>query len=215
MRIEAEQVAVDGPRGPLLAPTSLRVSPGQVALVRGEPGSGHTALGLALTGRLRPSGGSVTLDGRSHPGALRAVSALVDAPGVTEPDGSLRLADVVAEELALAGGRAGRRRVTAWLSERDADRHTRERLDDVPAAVRIRILTELAANRAPGRLLVLHTPDRHTGNTESWWPLALRHAERGHAVVVLSSTSSARLLAVRAARLGQLEQPEPHTVGAP
>ncbi|HET9139750.1 ABC transporter ATP-binding protein [Actinophytocola sp.] len=215
MRIEAERVAVDGPRGPLLPATSLGVSPGQVALVRGEPGSGHTALGLALTGRLRPSAGTVTVGGRTDAGALRALSALVDAPGVTEPDGNLRLADVVAEELALAGGRASRRRARAWLTDRRADRHARDRLDDLPPAMRIRLLTELAAARPGNRLLVLHSPDRHTGNTEAWWPLALRHAERGHAVVVLSSTSSARLLAVRPARLGQLEQPAPLTVGEP
>src|SRR5436190_17270659 len=162
MRVRAEQVAVRAAYGPLLAPTSLTVEPGQVALVRGEPGAGHTEFGLALTGRMRPSSGQVVVDDAPNAALLRRVGALVDAPGVTEPDAGRTLADVVGEELALSGRRAGRRQVSTWLAEREADEYARARLDALPAALRIRLLTELAA--ADADLLVLDRPDRHTAN---------------------------------------------------
>jgi ABC-type multidrug transport system ATPase subunit len=211
MRVRAEQVAVAGPHGPLLRPTSLTVATGQLALVRGEPGAGHTAFGLALTGRMNPTAGLVTVDGQPDPARLRERSALVDAPGITAPEGNLTLAEVVAEELALLGRPARRRHALEWLAGQNADSYARDRIDTLPPMVRIGVLTELAA-RPDTRLLVLDTPDRHTGNTQAWWPLALRHAARGRAVAVLCSTSSARLLPVRAAQLGQLTQPAPLTI---
>ncbi|MFL6140946.1 MAG: ATP-binding cassette domain-containing protein [Labedaea sp.] len=210
MRVRAEQVAVRGAHGPLLAPTSLTVEPGQVALVRGEPGAGHTEFGLALTGRMRPSSGRIMIDDRPDPARLRRVGALVDAPGVTEPDAARTLADVVGEELVLSGRRAGRRQVSAWLAAHGAGGQARDRMDTLPAALRIRLLTELAAD---ADLLVLDRPDRHTANPQAWWPLALRQAQRGQAVVVLASTGAARLLPVPAAHLGRNEQPDPFTVG--
>ena len=211
MRIRAEQVAVQGAHGPLLHPTSLTIAPGQLALVRGEPHAGHTAFGLAITGRLNPTAGLVTVDGRADAETLRTRSALVDADGITAPEGSLRLADVVAEELALLGRPARRRDALGWLARHRAESYAGQRIDALPPGVRIGLLTELAA-RDDVRLLVLDTPDRHTGNTQAWWPLALRQAERGHAVVVLCATSAARLLPLQAAQLGQTEQPAPLTV---
>ena len=71
----AEGLAVDGTHGVLLAPTSLRAVPGSVLLVAGTPGSGHTALALALAGRMRPDHGTVTLDGDDDPRRLRRAVA--------------------------------------------------------------------------------------------------------------------------------------------
>jgi ABC-type uncharacterized transport system ATPase component len=211
MRVRAEQVAVAGPHGPLLRPTSLTIGAGQLAVVRGEPGAGHTAFGLTLTGRMNPASGVVTVDGQADPARLRERSALVDAHGISAPEDNLTLAAAVAEELAVTGRPARRRDVRAWLAAHGVEQHAKDRIDALPANVRIGVLTELAA-RPDTRLLVLDTPDRHTGNPQAWWPLALRHAERGRAVAVLCATSSARLLPVQAARLGQLNQPAPLTV---
>ncbi|WP_156756224.1 ABC transporter ATP-binding protein [Actinokineospora pegani] len=203
MRVRADGVAVDGAHGPLLAATSLAVGPGQLALVAGPPGAGHTAFGLALTGRMALSAGSV------EPGAaaLRAGSALVDAPGVSEPEGALRAADVVAEEMALGGGRARRRDVAALLDEHGVDGAAR--FENVSPAARTALLTALAARRRGVRLLVLHTPDRHAADHGDWWPTALRHARAGLAVVVLCGATAARALPLEPARLGSVEQPGP------
>ena len=214
MEVRAERVAVRGAHGPLLEPTSLAIEAGQLSLVRGEPGGGHTEFGLALTGRLRPSTGQTTVDGRVDLARLREISALVDAPGITEPEPNLTLTEMVAEELALHRRRASRASVRNWLEQHGVGEHARSRVEALPARVRTAVLTALAAERPGVELLVLDTPDRHTANTQAWWPLALRQAERGRSVVVLCSTASARLLPIPAARLGQDEQPEALTVRA-
>ncbi|GMA87137.1 hypothetical protein GCM10025868_23870 [Angustibacter aerolatus] len=66
-------------------------------------------------------------------------------PGVTEPDDVLPLGTVIGEGLAVAGRPAGRRAVREWLADRDAEALRGTRLDQVPAALRTRVLTE------PGR----------------------------------------------------------------
>jgi ABC-type uncharacterized transport system ATPase component len=207
VEIQASQVGVAGPHGPLLRPTSLRVTPGVPTLVAGEPGTGHTALALALAGQLRPDSGQVLLDGAPDAAGLRRLVAVVDAPQVTEPDDGVALAAVVAEELALAGVPAGRAAVASWLAARDAAGYAASRLRTVPAGVRTRLLTDLAAARPGIRALVLDCPDRHTDDARSWWELATAHAGRGLAVVVLGTYSSARLLDAPHHRLGHDNTP--------
>ena len=212
MEIRAERVGVNGPHGPLLPPTSLRVRDGRITLVTGEPGPGHTTLALALAGRIRPSLGSVTLDGAAGLAALREHVALVDAPDVNEPEDGLKLADAIAEELANAGLPANRKAVHHWLRKQDAVDHAGERVEHVPAEVRTRLLAEVAGSRPGTRALMIVTPDRHTSDPAAWWPEAVRQAERGLAVAVLCSPASANALAVPAARLGYDDQPEPTSV---
>ncbi len=215
MEIYARHVGVTGSHGPLLRPTSLRIRPGDLALVAGEPGRGHTALALTLAGQLRPDTGEVLVDGRPDRAALLRRVAVVDAPQVTEPDDGLPLAAVIAEELALTGAASGRRAVSGWLAARDGAQYARDRVQTLPPAVRTRLLVELAAARPGIEVLILDCPDRHTDDVRSWWDLARAHAERGIAVVVLCNNSSAQLLGVPAARLGQHEQPSSLTPAAP
>lgn len=208
MRVTAERVGVRGAQTSLLEPTSLRVETGQLALVCGD--GGHTALGLALAGRLRPSTGAVHVEGLS-PAVLPKRAALVDSPGVSEPDDALPLRNVVAEELGNAGEPSGRHAVAGWLRERHAAEHATTRMDALPAAIRTGLLAELAAGRPGLELLILDRPDRHIADTTAWWPLAQRLAER-LAVVVLCAPNTAALLPIDPARIGQAEQPEPLSV---
>jgi ATPase subunit of ABC transporter with duplicated ATPase domains len=208
VEIRAERVGVDGPHGPLLQPTSLSVRAGELALVTGEPGHGHTTLALALAGRIRPSHGAVTVDGRADAAALRKQVALVDAPDVNEPEDGLKLADAISEELAYPGRKA----VRQWLDERAASEYASERVENVPAEVRTRLLVEAAASRPGITALMIAKPDRHTSDPSSWWPLAVRQAERGLAVVVLCEPPAAQALPISPARFGQDDQPSPLTV---
>jgi ABC-type Mn2+/Zn2+ transport system ATPase subunit len=197
--IIADDVEVVGTHGPLLGATSLRVRDGQVLLVAGDPGSGRTALALALAGRLRPTRGTV------HGGSsreLRRRVAIVDAPGITEPEGSVPVRDVVSEGLSLAGRGAGRAKVRAWLSERDLAQRASQRFEHLPGATRTRVLLDLACESRTTEALILDCPDRHGGDPLGWYSLAAREAERGHAVAVLCSPHSAEKLGVAYARVG-------------
>lgn len=208
MEIHVQSVGIDGAHGPLLEPTSLRVRTGELALVAGEPGTGHTAFALALGGRFKPSVGQVLLDGKADDDGLRRLVAIVDAPDVSAPEEALTLSAVIGEELAFAKQPAGHKAVADWLLAHDARDHARTRFESVPAEVRTRLLVEVASQRPGIEVLVLVLPDRHGAGPHTWWNTAAKAAERGPAVVVLCSETSARLLDVPAARLGDRQQPE-------
>ena len=212
MEIIAESVEVTGPHGPLLQPTSLRVRDGQLLLVTGDPDSGRTALALTLSGRLRPSRGTVRRDGSTDANALRRTVAIVDAPQITEPEGSVPVTDVVAEGLSFARRRSGRRAVRAWLAEHHLDQFSAERFEHLPSTARTELLVELAAAGRDVETLILDCPDRHGGDPLGWYSLAARHAERGLAVVVLCAPYSAEKLGVSHSRVGPANSSQQSTM---
>jgi ABC-type transport system involved in cytochrome c biogenesis ATPase subunit len=195
-----------GAHGILLPPTSLTAEDGCLTLVHGEPGVGVTALALALAGRVKPTTGTVTTDAGSE---LRDLVAVVDAPGVSEPDEALTLRVVAGEELALAHRPAGKEDVARWLAAHDAAPFANSRFENLEPALRTRLLAALAAERTGIRVLVLDAPDRHTSEVESWAAVAREHAERGLAVVVLAATTPISALPYPPARIGSADQPEP------
>lgn len=204
MEIALHDVQVDGRREPLLETVGLTWSDGECVLVAGEPGHGHTALALVATGRLAPSAGEVRLlgagdadlAGPSAAAALREVTAVVDVPGVSEPDDALTIADVVAEGLVLAGRRSRPSDVTRWLAAHALGADRGRRLDQVPGVVRTAVLAALAAEREGVRFLVLTLPDRHGGEPAGWWEVARTLAGSGLGVLVQCTRSSARDLGV-------------------
>jgi hypothetical protein len=152
---------------------------------------------------MKPTAGVVTVDDTADDTTLRGLTAVVDAPGVSEPEDALPLRIVVGEELALGRQPAGKRDVAAWLAAHDAAGLAGVRFENLGPTVRTRLLTELAAGRTGVRMLVLDTPDRHTSDVESWSALAREHAERGLAVVVLTATTPLASLPGTPARLGE------------
>jgi hypothetical protein len=189
--LRAVGIRVDARPVPLLEPTTLAVRSGERLLVAGEPGHGHTALALALAGRLKVDAGSVELDGERGGRRLRRAVALVDVPGVSEPDAVLPLRTVVAEELAMAGRSTRRGAVQAFLDERGIGHLAHAQLEAVPADVRTPLLTEIAASRPGVLALVLTVPDRFGGDPRSWWELAGEFAAAGYAVVVTCTDAGA------------------------
>ncbi len=197
LRLALRHVHVDGRRGALLDLRDLTLATGECLLLAGEPGQGNSALALVATGRLRPTRGTVTLTGADGPvhgaqAALRAASAVVDLPGVSEPDDVLTVRTVVAEGLALARRRADPWAVRRWLHEHQLWEHRERRIDDVYGPARTALLTSLAAESPHVRFLVLTLPDRHGGEAAGWWAVARTFAGRGYGVLVLASRSSAR-----------------------
>ncbi|WP_454041025.1 hypothetical protein [Cellulosimicrobium sp. Marseille-Q8652] len=202
MQITLTGVRVDGRREPMLEPLDLEWRTGEAVLVAGEPGHGHTALALVATGRLAPDAGTVTLHDpavahrETSAARLRAASAVVDVPGISEPDDALTVAAVVAEGLALSGRRSLPTDVTRWLAEHSLTTDRGRRIDQVPGVVRTALLAALAAEREGVRFLVLTLPDRHGGEPSGWWEVARTLAASGLGVLVQCSRSSARDLGV-------------------
>jgi energy-coupling factor transporter ATP-binding protein EcfA2 len=199
VEIHASRAGVNGGHGPLLRPTSLTVQPGELTLVAGDPGTGHTALGLLLSGRIKPSTGTVSPDAKT----LRKQVVLIDAPDVNEPEDALTLAAVVGEELAMNGMRSGKKAVHDWLVEHAADEHAAKRFEHVPAQTRCAVLLELASERPGVTALVLDCPDRYHPNPHEWFALARNYVTPERSVVALCSNSSAHILDIPHARLGE------------
>lgn len=209
--------AVGVRRGPrwLLAPTSVTVVPGEVRVVAGDPGHGHTALALALAGRLSVDAGRVSLGRSERPKVLQRAVALVDVAGVSEPDDANRVTTVLGEELAMAGQRAGRRRVRRWLAEHQLSGLVGRRMEDVSVADRVTLLARTAALRPGVRFLVLTLPESHGGDVDDWLPTLSGLAADGLGVLVTTSAGVARHLDLPTVALGNADEPAPAPERAP
>ncbi|MFD1859708.1 hypothetical protein [Aeromicrobium camelliae] len=194
MQLEAIAISVEGPHATVLRPTDLQARSGDVCVVEGPPGAGHTALSLVLGGRLRPDGGKVLVDGARAAQTLRESVALVDVPDVSEPDEVLKLSTIVAEELAMAGRPAGQRAVRTWLDRHDADAWHGTRMEEVPGAVRVMMLAELAALRPGTEALVICCPDRYGTSADDAYAVAERLAQRHLIVILQLMATTARVL---------------------
>jgi hypothetical protein len=197
VQIAMDDVQVEGRRAPMLEATTLTLASGECVLLAGEPGHGHTALALVATGRLAPFTGTVTLvgdDGATTTATadLRRVTAVVDVPGISEPDEALTVGDVVAEELSLAGQRSLPGHAKRWLDAHDLLDRRGDRVDELHGTLRTALLTSLASERADVRFLVLTLPDRHGGEPSGWWAVAESLAALGYGVLVQCTRSSAR-----------------------
>jgi energy-coupling factor transporter ATP-binding protein EcfA2 len=208
MELEANGISVRGPHAPMLDATSLTVGDHQLVLLAGYPGPGHVPASLALSGRLKTDTGQVWLDGKADAALLRRSVAVVDAPGITEPDDALPVQTVVGEELAMSGRKAGRKAVLAWLDEHAAAEHVGKRFEHLPVAARTRLLAELTVARPDVKVVILTMPDRHGGDPQDWYGVGRDLAARGYGVIITCADTSARLLGVPAAQLGA-QQPEP------
>jgi hypothetical protein len=166
-----QQLHVKGWRDDLLPPTSLRASRGGLLLVAADRQDQRTALALAISGRMKPSGGHITWAGSSRTSTLRLSSALVDSPGVNEPEQHLSVRDLVTEDLALVPRRyRGALLSKPWLKvnrfEDLADLWT----EQLPAGKRMELLTALALANPHTDLLVVDSPDRHSASAADWLP---------------------------------------------
>jgi ABC-type taurine transport system ATPase subunit len=178
----------------MLAPTTVEVTAGELVIVHGDPGHGHTSLALALAGRLVPDEGSVTLDGRADPKALQAAVAMVDVPGVSAPDDVNLLRTILGEELAMARRPHRRNDVRRWLDEHRLGEHVDDLMENLPTGARVAALAEVAAERPGVQFLVLTLPENHGGVPEDWLPGLTGLTNEGIGVLVTTSNGVARHL---------------------
>ena len=165
------QLSVTGRRDDLLPPTSLEAARGGLLLVEGVRQDQRTALALALSGRMKPSAGTVGWDGSARIKDLRQASSVVDSPGVNEPEQHLSVRDLVTEDLALVPRRhRGAARSTPWLRLNGFEDIAGLWTEQLPAGRRIELLTALALANPDTGLLVVDSPDRHSGDPADWLP---------------------------------------------
>ena len=166
-----QQLSVDGRRDSLLPATSLQSGRGGLLLVTGARQDQRTALALTVSGRMTPSGGTAEWDGSAKTKQLRAASAVVDSPGVNEPEPHLSVRDLVTEDLALVPRRyRGTLLSKPWLKVNRFEDIAGLWVEQLAAARRIELLTALALANPNTDLLVLDSPDRHSGNPADWLP---------------------------------------------
>ncbi|WP_293695537.1 hypothetical protein [uncultured Agrococcus sp.] len=195
MRIELSEVS----KGESLPSISAAFSSGTATRVAVETEQRPTLLGLIATGRMLPDSGSVTIDGASDRRLLRNAVALVDAPGVSDPDPDVTLGGLISEELMFAGGNSTHVAARMWARNMHVREDTNTPLAALAPEERVRVLLELAAMREQRRGkkvsgLVLVSPDRHGGDPEKWWRIAKLMARRGLAILVITGRAADRLL---------------------
>ncbi|MEJ1194373.1 ABC transporter ATP-binding protein [Pseudarthrobacter sp. CCNWLW207] len=169
--LSVQHLHAKGRRDDLLPPTSLQTGRGELLLVSADRQDHRTALALTLSGRMKPTEGRISWDGESGIKRRRLASALVDSPGVNEPEQHLSVRDLVTEDLALIPRRYRGALVSKpWLKvnrfEDIADLWT----EQLAPERRVELLTALALANPHTDLLVVDSPDRHTANSSEWLP---------------------------------------------
>jgi len=188
----AQQLHVRGRRDPLLPATSLEARRGELVLVPAERQDHRTALALVLTGRMKPSGGVVSWDGTRGTRPVRLASALVDAPGVNEPEQHLSVRDLVTEDLALIPRRyRGALRSNPWLKVNSFEDIADQWIEQLDPLRRLELLTALALANPHTDLLVVDSPDRHSGDPANWLPrLHQLASDAGRPLAVIATVAA-------------------------
>lgn len=190
--LSVQQLQIDGRRDDLLPPTSLEVRRGELLLVSGDGQDQRTALALALSGRMKPSNGFLSWDNSAKTRKVRAASALIDAPGVNEPEQHLSVRDLVTEDLSLIPRRyRGALLSKPWLKVNRFEDIAELWIEQLPADRRLELLTALALADPALDLLVLDSPDRHSANPADWLPRLEQLAyDAGRPLAVVAVVSS-------------------------
>lgn len=190
--LSAQQLHINGRRTDLLPPTSLEAKRGELLLVSGEGQEQRTALALALSGRMKPGGGALSWDNQSKTRKIRLASALVDSPGVNEPEQHLSVRDLVTEDLSLIPRKyRGALLSKPWLKVNRFEDIAGLWIEQLPAGRRLELLTALALADPAVDLLVVDSPDRHSADPAVWLPrLQALASDAGRPLAVVATVSA-------------------------
>lgn len=98
--IEANGIEVRASWGRIFGPTDLTVRQGGVTVLVGSGGRGRTALLLTLSGRMKPSSGTLTAFGKTDNAQhLFSNAVIADIDEVDGIEQTIRVSDVVTEQL--------------------------------------------------------------------------------------------------------------------
>lgn len=170
--LTTNQLHIDGRRHTLLPATTVEAQRAQVLLIQADGQERRTALALALTGRMKPTTGSVTLGHDDALSSLRRRSAIVDAPDVNAPEHHLSVRSLTSEDLALVPLKfRDRTRPTEWLVKHGFRDILEKWVEELEPARLLHLQLELALANRDVDLVVVDSPDRHTADVSAWLPL--------------------------------------------
>lgn len=177
--LSALELHINGRHHTLLPSTSLEASRGEVLLIQGDGQESRTALALALTGRMKPSSGTVALGHDDSMAALRKRSAVVDSPEVSAPENHLTVRSLVSEDLALVPWKfRDRTRPTAWIIKHGFRDILEKWVEELESERLLQLQLSLALADQNVELVVIDSPDRHSSNPLTWLP-SLEQAATG------------------------------------
>jgi ABC-type branched-subunit amino acid transport system ATPase component len=190
--LSGQQLYVKGRRADLLPATSLQAKRGELVLVAGSRQDQRTALALTVSGRMRAASGLLSWDGFAKTNKLRMASALVDSPGVNEPEQHLSVRDLVREDLALIPRRyRDARQSQARLKVNRFQDISGLWTEQLPPRRRLELLTALALANPATDLLVIDSPDRHSADPGDWLPRLVELAVDGGRPLAVVATVAA------------------------
>jgi len=178
--LTTSQLHIDGRHHTLLPATTVEARRAEVLLIQADGQKRRTALALALTGRMKPSSGTVTLGHDGSLAALRKRSAILDSPEVNEPENHLTVRSLVSEDLALVPlAFRDRTRPTAWLVKHGFRDVLGQWVEALAPERLLHLQLELALANQFVDVLVVDSPDRHTADASAWLELLQRAAAGG------------------------------------
>lgn len=187
-RVRAEGLTLTTREGPVYTDVDLAARPGTLTVFQADSGGGRSALLLSLTGRMRPSAGSLYVDGFALPKQarkVRRISSLGLMDDVNALDERLRVREHLAEAVMLRNRPAGRslvERAVEAAGVPDIDRAGLSK--DLTMLERRRLGLALALIAEP-RLLAVDDVDGGlgTGPQADLWRTLARLAQEGLTVV--------------------------------
>ncbi|GAA1119644.1 ABC transporter ATP-binding protein [Nocardiopsis composta] len=168
-RIDAEGLGVRTKEGVVFSGVDLAAAPGSLTVFHADSGGGRTSLLLTLAGRMRPTEGTLAVDGYELPKKarkVRGVAALALCDGVNDLEDRLRVAEHLNERLLLRF-RPAPRSVTgpALAAAGLGDLDTSRMVNDLSMAEKRRLGVALALLDEP-RLIVVDDADTGLGRDQ-------------------------------------------------
>ena len=187
-RVRAEGLTLTTREGPVYTDVGLTARPGTLTVFQADSGGGRSALLLSLTGRMRPTAGSLHVDGFALPKQarkVRRISSLGLMEDVNALDERLRVREHLTEAVMLRNRPAGRSlvdRAVEYADVPDIDRGSLTK--DLTTLERRRLGLALALIAEP-RLLAVDDVDGGlgSGHQADLWRTLARLAEEGITVV--------------------------------
>ncbi|WP_083936480.1 ATP-binding cassette domain-containing protein [Nocardiopsis ganjiahuensis] len=196
-RVRAEGVTLTTREGPVYTGIDLTARPGTLTAFQADSGGGRSALLLTLSGRMRPTGGTLHVDGYALPEQarkVRRISALGLMDDVNALDERLRISEHLSEARLLRTRPAARSVADSAMTAAGlADLDRRTMVKELSMLERRRLGVALALVTEP-RLLVVDNVDGGLGSEHraDMWRCLKDLSEEG--LTVIATCADAREL---------------------